>query len=322
MGRAHVYGAGTGDMVYFRQYSNLRSFSASGNLTLEIPFNRVTPFVKISQVETRQPEGYEIDNRIHRLSRTATAGATVRLAGKTSLQIAAYGNDISFDKTAVFRGFDLRTLMNERARGVQGSLRYQLTPLTTCVVQAERTREQFEFSPYRNSDTFRLAPGVEFGKLALVSGSAYVGYRRFNIANRDIQDFTGLVAAVDLRYTLLGRTRFSVGGDRDVAYSYDAVQPYYVISGSSGGITQSLTSAWDIAVNVNRHRLEYQSLGHRPGVRVRREIASFYRVEMGYRVGRQVRYSVRVDYLQRQTPADRELDYAGFRFGTSVTYGF
>ena len=53
-------------------------------------------------------------------------------------------------------------------------------------------------------------PGVELRPRALVSGSAWVGYRRFTPKASMLPAQAGLVSQLALSYTLLGATMFGV----------------------------------------------------------------------------------------------------------------
>ena len=104
-----------------------------------------------------------------------------------------------------------------------------MTPLSTLVVRYERIEDAFAFSPARDSKSFRVMPGVEFKPRALINGSAYVGYRRFTPETPGaLPEFSGLVAQLGLSYTLLGATTFGVSYSRDLTYSYEELQPFFI----------------------------------------------------------------------------------------------
>ncbi len=126
--------------------------------------------------------------------------------------------------------------------------------------------ETFDYEKIRDSSGIRVVPGVEFKPLALISGSAKVGFRQLDFKNPAIPDYTGPVASVNLAYTLMGMTRFGVQVDRDVLYSFEQTQPYYVLTGIIGTITQGLSRTWDVQARIGDQRLAYQRI-----VRARRE---------------------------------------------------
>ena len=210
------------------------------------------------------------------------------------------------------------------------SARYALTPLTTLLLDTEYVREKFEFDAMRNSAGFRLLPGVEFKPMALISGTARVGYRQLNFDSPDVPDYNGLVGSVNLGYTLLGTTRLAVQFDRDVQYSFEQREPYYVLTGVTGTITQRLNITWDLQARAGNQSLAYRqtilagsgsgSVAQGTGAG-RTDHVVFYGGGVGYRLGPDVRLGFNVDYYTRRSDIDIR-QYQGLRVGSSVTYGF
>ncbi len=69
----------------------------------------------------------------------------------------------------------------------------------------------------RNSDSLRFSSGFELGRLALVRGSAFAGYRRLTPADGGtLPKFSGVTADVDVSYQAItlneARTRRSAVG--------------------------------------------------------------------------------------------------------------
>ena len=61
-----------------------------------------------------------------------------------------------------------------------------------------------------------------------------------------LADYDGLTGAVNLSYTLLGSTRFGFEFNRDVQYSYDVNQPYYLQTRLGGSIAQQIFGPLDL----------------------------------------------------------------------------
>ena len=119
-------------------------------------------------------------------------------------------------------------------------------PLTTIAVRYENLRDRFEFSPGRDADSYSVMPGVEFKPRALISGTAYVGYREFTPREPlQLPAFSGLVAQLGLSYTLLGSTTFGVSFRRDLTYSYEELQPFFVDTSVGASIRRAL--GWTIS---------------------------------------------------------------------------
>ena len=117
-------------------------------------------------------------------------------------------------------------------------------------------------------------------------------------------------------------TRFAVQFKRDVSYSYDVNQPYYLESGVGASIAQQVYGPVDAVARINASRLAYRD---RAGAAVevvdRVDYVRTYGIGVGYRMGRDLRIGFNVDQQHRISDvASRQYD--GLRYGTAVTYGF
>ena len=137
--------------------------------------------------------------------------------------------------------------------------RYQITGATTLAMSADVTREEFVYSPEKDSTSVRVAPGVEFDSRAIISGRAYVGYRRFTITSGLAPTFAGPVASVELSSTVREATRLGVQVGRDVAYSFDITTPYYLLGGIGGSVGHRVGQHWDFSASASRQNLHYQA---------------------------------------------------------------
>src|SRR5262249_52392205 len=160
--------------------------------------------------------------RSRHLENDSAAGADVRLTPKFSVEVAALRGVTRYDADAFFDGASLRQTLNRDTSGMRGVVRQHITPLTTLALKYERPQDRFPYSPARDADSYRLMPGVEFKSRALINGSAYVGYRKFDpTMTGALPQFSGLVSQVGLSYTLLGSTTFGVSYNRDLTYSIE-----------------------------------------------------------------------------------------------------
>lgn len=128
-------------------------------------------------------------------------------------------------------------------------------------MRGERFSDEFPFSPERDTDSVRVLPGIEFMPKALVNGSAFVGFRKFTPRDPTaFPEFTGLVANLGLSYTLLGATTFGVSYVRDVNYSYETLQPYYVSDAAGVSVREALGPKFDVLVSADRAVYAYRNL--------------------------------------------------------------
>jgi hypothetical protein len=327
--------AGT-DLVWYANYNSERSIDPQVAGRAEIYIRRLTLFAGNEYLNTRQRLNYEIDVRARHIENNATAGAAVRVTPKFSVELAARLEDTRFDSDAQFDGVRLQRTLNQKTTGFSVAPSHRLTPLTTIVVRYERTEDEFEFSPARDSRSVRVMPGVEFKPRALIKGSAYMGYRRFTPSAAGVlPDFSGVVGQLGLSYTLLGSTTFGVSYARDLTYSYEESRPFFVNNWVGASVRRALGRRFDVLASADRHVYDYRDLLVQPAAVLDGDLAVIeprlveprldttwnYAGSVGYRIGKG-RVGFGVSYWQRDSNVRNFRDYDNLRFGTTATYGF
>jgi hypothetical protein len=312
------------DLVYYQRYASERSIDPELKVRGDLFLNRITLFAEPSYLRSRQRLNYEIDARAEREERGMRAGVNVRLLPKLSVEIEAQQLTTEFGAGETFNEVSLRETLNRATNGISATVRHETTPYTTLALRANVATDRFEFSPLRDSESVRLMPGVEFNPRALISGTAYVGVRRFEPKSDSLQPFSGLVMDASLSYTLLGSTRFLFTANRDVTYSYHPLQPYFVVDGYGMTMSRQLVGRTDITAGVERHTYSYRDLllpGALPADIERVDVTRTWLMTFGYRVGRAVRVGVGGSYRERGSNSERFRDYDGFRFISTIDYG-
>jgi hypothetical protein len=322
--RALVTTSLTTDLVYYQRYASERSFNPDVRVRGDVFLNRVTFFAEPSYLSTRQRPNFEIDARARREERTALAGVGIRMFPRVTIELAGRHQQIDYHADATYNETNLQQTLNRSTRSSSATVRHELTPLTTLVLSASRSTDRFDFSPLRDADSTRVSPGVEFKPSALISGTAHVGVRRFETLSDALPDFTGTVASATLNYTLEGATRFTFNAERDTTYSYEALQPYFVVDGYGLTVRRQIVGRTDVIVATQRHTYSYRDLVL-PGAplseidRVDRTIT--WSATFGYRLGQTTRIGFGAIYRQRHSNIRRFRDYDGFRYTTTVDYG-
>jgi hypothetical protein len=198
------------------------------------------------------------------------------------------------------------------------SVRHDVTPLTTWTVEGEQQHDRFVQSPDRDADALRIVTGFEFKPFALISGKAVIGYRRFNTASPAVPDYTGPVASADLGYVLRA-TRVTLRVERDVTYSFEALEPYYLLTNLGFTVTQRLTRGWDAVGRAAGQVLDYKAVG---GLTAPERTDRGRQVGggVGYHVGEIMRLGFDTEFVSRRSPITNR-SYDGWRSGLSITYG-
>jgi hypothetical protein len=322
LGRGRLSLDGAVEAVHFKRFSSERSVNVDGSATFDFRWNRVSAFGGGDFLTTRQRPGFEIDTRSRRVEGSLRVGSGVRLSGKTALGVRAERRAIDFDVNAEIFGTSLSEALNRHEDVVTAFLEHNLTTLTTLVLNADIQRDTFDFSRARDSRSIRITPGVRFKPSALVSGSASVGFRRFDALDSSVPPFDVTYASIDLAYTLRGRTRFSVQSERDVEYSFESSQPYYLGTGVTGSIVQALTTSWSVSARGGTQRLDYRgSADTAVGQLPRLDRIHVYGAGILYRLSPAVLVGVSADYYRRRAAELRQRDYESLRVGSFFTLG-
>jgi len=318
LGSGRLIGQTEVDYFYFREYDTQRSFGTTNRLRLEVPLTRIVPFVEGRYTNTRQRTGYEIDARARRTMAGGRAGLDVMLGGRTIVRGAVERDTHRFSSDDSFLGTSLAERLDRDETLIELSLRRDLTPLTTWVVRGEEQQDRFVRSPARDADSTRVATGFEFKPFALISGQAFVGVRSFRTLSSVAPDYSGPVASADVAYVFRA-TRIAARVERDVTYSFEALEPYYLLTDLGLTVTQRVTGRWDVVGRGGWQSLDYQAVG---------PLNTFEHTDrtkqlgggVGCRVGEVIRLGVDTLFASRQSPLTGR-NYQGWRTGFSLTYG-
>lgn len=322
LGRTWLTGALREDMNWYRKYSSERSANSQVGVGLIVPLTRVAFNVGATLINARERPGFEIDLRSRRHEAEFRVLGEVRTLAKTFIGFKATRQTVEFDEDAVFLGSNLRFELNRTVTIGGVNLRHQLTPLTSLTVDVGRIQERFDFSPLRDSDSTSVGLQVVFDPSALIKGSARFGFRSFQPLTAGLPDYQGPVLALDLSYALLGTTRFTAQATRDVAYSYQISQPYYLQTGANFSVTQQIYGPTDVVARAGFQHMAYRNRqGFALPAADRVDTVRMYGFGVGYHVGPDVRLGVNLD-RQRRLSVISSHEYTATKFGASATYGF
>jgi len=322
VGGTWVVGKVTEGLVWYQKYSSERNASTAYSIGWRVPLSRMGFKVDASRRTARDRPGFEIDARSERNETGLDGLVELRMLSKTFIGVTGQRQSVDFDKAALFLNSNLQFELNHVTTGAALQLRQQLTPLTSIAVSAGRSEDRFAFSPLRDSTSTNVNGNVTFDKFALIRGTASFGFTDFRPDLQSLQSYRGPTASANLAYTLLDATRFTFDLGRDVQYSYDIAQAYYVQTRVGGSVQQQIFGPVDVIARGSFATLSYtdrQSAGVTVPGRV--DDVSSYGGGVGYHLGRDVRLGFNIDHTNR-TSDDASHRYSDLIFGASVTYGF
>jgi hypothetical protein len=160
---------------------------------------------------------------------------------------------------------------------------------------------------------------VHFAEGAILNGQAFAGLRDFRPLSRAMPPFRGLVAGGDIRFSIAGVSRFELRGNRDLVYSYDEIQPYYLDSGGQATLSQRVIGPIDAIALVGRRRFRYQTL---TGVTMpgRIETMTLWGGGVGVRVDDNMRFTFTVDRENRVSTASALREFERTRAFAALEY--
>jgi hypothetical protein len=317
LGRGYFSGKTSVDWVYFQKNASQRSVNLSQEGRMDLDLLRLVPRAGGAFLNSRQRPNDEFDLRIQQRQVVMFGGVAVPLGVKAALDVEYRQQDFDY-AVGKFGDALVATALNRESRSTTVAGHFELSPLTTLTVRADRRLDRFEFTPARDSESYRVMPGLEFQPSAVVSGSAFVGFRRFHTVSPETPDFSGVVAAVKLKFVALDAFRIVGEVTRDVEYSLDLEESFFVSTVAGVEVTQAVGLYWDVVGRVRRHGLAYRPTAGHDG---RVDRAWQTGVGFGRRLGEQMRVGLDVDYVQRDSVLPSRA-FDGFRVGGSVSYGY
>ncbi len=326
LSHARVNARGQFDFYYFRTLPDLSAVDMDTSARIELPLNRLKPFVAGSLLNTRHRQNLEIDAIAKRRNDEVRAGAELRLTPKVSVLAYALRSGVEYEPDAEFRGTDLAQSLNVSSTGEAVGVRHAWTPFTTFSVEVERRRDRFEFGTVRDADTLTVAPTVEFNPLALVSGRATVGYQKRKNLSGVVPDWSGTFVFVNLAYAFRARTQLAVSARRSLEYSYVVGRADYWISDITPTITQRFGDSWDVIGFFGRAHLSYREVSV-PTSEISipvypDETILSSGLDLGYNI-RTTRVGFKAEYRTRQNNVQAlDRGYERLRIGPTVTHRF
>ena len=320
IGSTRFVGSGTGDFIAYRTYSDQSSLNAFFSGRYDVVDAKFRPFISTTFATYRERQGLEIDARARQTQTTLMLGGDFELTAMTSLTAWARRENTNWDHDEYYNGVSLANQLNSTADLFAAGARFRFTPFTTMTAVAEIQRDRFETSPERDADSLRIAPTVEFDNGAAITGRAQGGYRMFRPLSDALDGYSGLVASAGLRYAFSDVTRAYLDGGRDVRFSYDPLQPYYLETGLRVRVIQKIVGPVEAIGLVERWQLQHQRLGGE-GFNGREERTTTIGGGVGFRMSREMELTFTIDRTERTSSEPASRGYDRRRVLASISYG-
>jgi hypothetical protein len=307
----------TTEYVYYRKYASERGTNTASSVRLEFDLGVLKPYGLIAGLNTKARLNPEVDERARHRDLSYGAGLALRVGSRTNLLVSATQVTIAFDPDAKFRGVGLARSFDGRKRGVDVGVALALTPLTSSNLTLSREQQRFDLSPDRDSNSWRVMSGLTFSPIGVITGTASVGYRRFQPLSPTLPGFSGLVSSVAVGVTLYGRHHVQTLFNRDVQYSYETANAYYVGTGGTATWTLRVAGPVDVRGTAGRNVMDYGRVDAQAG----RDTLTTYGGGVGYRFSNRARLGVNADWLRRDSNRSAERGYRNHRIFAGLTWG-
>jgi hypothetical protein len=315
-GFTQLFGSLATDLTWYKKYSSERGVSRQGRLRLDFGLARLRPSAGIAWVETRERPNPEIDLRARRVVTELQAKAGYDISPLLRVYLGGQAGKTRYQDSEVFADVALDAVLNRDTLAAEGGVVIAATPFTTVTVNAIRSRDTFESSPLRDSESTSGNFTATFGNDAILRGQTRVGFKQLVPVDPTLKTYKGLVSSTTLSTTGFWRGRVDLLVNRDVDYSFEEASAYFVSSLLDLAYNQRIAGAWDFEVRGSRAWLDYSAVdgAERDDTRI------IYGGGLGYNLQNQSRIGMTWEYSERQSPERPDRRYTRRRIYGSWTY--
>jgi hypothetical protein len=301
------------DITWYSKYKSERALGRALKGRADLLVSRIRASLGGGIVQTRQRPGLEIERRARRSEKEVWTGVGFEVSPLMTVYSSVHRSELEFQDNELFRGTDLAAALNRRTDSVEAGLSMRATPFTTLVVSGRNTADRFVTETRRNSDSQSARAELTFSRDAMIQGRAALGYRQFRPVDPSISRFRGLVSSAGLSFTGFWGGHMDFDASRDVNYSYDVSDGFYLGTTAITSYTQRLLGAFDVS---GRYGIGLMDYGNRVGFESRRDKTATYAGGLGFNRTNGGRFGVTYEYEVRDsaTLADR-------RYITRRVYG-
>jgi len=320
IGNTRFIGTGTGDLVYYRTYEDQRSLTAALEGRYELTSPGFRPFVELGYATRGDRMGFEIDARARHTQKTMMAGADVDVTPKTALTAWVGRSTTAYDEDQQYLSYMLADQLNHSRDTAAAGARFRVTPLTTVLMAAEFERDRFALAPLRDADSIRVGPEIALDSGGALTGNAKGGFHAFTPSHPDVPSFRGFVGTARLHYAVPDLVKLDLEANRDISYSYDPIQPYYMESGARLTAEQRVFGPLEVIGIAERREIRNQRIG---GMAFdgRREVTTSVGGGFGIKTQNQTRFTFTIERTARTSSESATRNYERMRVLGLIAYG-
>ncbi len=248
------------DYVWFNESTSERSNNMQYATRFNMSASRFKPYIGVEYIRTRVRRSPEIDARARRVDRNVVGGMAFEVSPRTALTASVRLDDTNYDEGETFRNVALDDALNRSGRGGDAGVRYAITPLTTLSVTAGYEEQEFKESHVRDLKRYTVGPTLEFSPEAAIRGRVITAFELFRPEDPALDERMGIAYQALVNWSLFGRTTFDLGAGRNISYSYQDTEPYYLLTNARLLVTQPLPGWFELYGGFDWQHMAYRWL--------------------------------------------------------------
>jgi hypothetical protein len=312
------------DYVWFQESTSERSNNAQYAARFNMSASRFKPYIGVEYIRTRVRRSPEIDARARRVDRNVQAGMAFDVSPRTALTASVRLDDTNYAEGERFRNVALDEALNRSGRGADAGVRYAITPLTTFTVTAGYETQEFKESHIRDLTRYTVGPTLDFSPEAAIHGRVVTAFELFKPADPTLAERMGIAYSALLNWSLFGRTTFDLGAGRNISYSYQDTEPYYLLTNVRLLVAHPLPGSFELYGGYDWQHMAYRWL-----LGANATSSDSDRVDkltaanggIGVRLGRIVHVKLGVEKTRRRSIEDPRQNFKRMRILSTVTVG-
>ena len=312
------------DYLWFHEITSERSNNMQYAARFNLSASRFKPYVGGEYIRTRVRRSPEIDARARRIDRAVLGGVAFELSPRTALTASVRLDDVNYGQGEVFRNVELDDALNRTGRTADAGVRYAVTPLTTLSVTAAYEEQKFTESHIRDLKRYTVGPTLEFAPEAAIRGRVVTAFELFRPDDPALEEQMGFAYLAQVNWALYGRTMFDLVGGRNITYSYQDSEPYYLLTNARLLVTQPLPGWFEFYAGYDWEHMAYR--WRRGAAVVSQESDRVDRLTSasggaGVRIGSRFHLRVGVEKTRRRSIEDPLQNFNRTRILSTVTVG-
>jgi hypothetical protein len=304
--------------TYYHRYSSERAIGHDLRARVVARASRLRPWMGGASIAADEPPSPEIDLRVRRRQTELAVGIDFELSSLARLGVSANRVDERFGDGETVSGVLLADALDRRTDALAASMRLAPTPFTTVTARAYVAQDRFDRALDRDARSRGVDVIVGFAPEAIVRGTMSLGLRDHRPEDPLLARYHGITGRGELSTIVLGRAMLVASYGRDVRYSFDRSEGYYVETGGALTYTQRVGGPFDVQIRVARQDLDYRG---RP-VSTRGELLWSYQAGIGYSLENRSRIGISYEYIERTGDTFAERVFSRRRLFGSFTYEF